>query len=296
MYVLAKSSKISEYTLCSMRSFLYPNCSTNYTVSGIAGGQLASNCDDEKDTYSYKRTVADVPIILSQNWTTVAAQWASALSLNDGMNNANSSNARLLTQMIPTGFSLSPLKPSIAEALAVLSGCTLLLGATSSPFNVGWPYAEDILSPGVYQSFKATVRSQQYTSGYTQTYQAIIFYPVLILVFVGSAFCLIYHIYTHGIVTDYTEPQNLFALAINSPPSDSLSGSCGAGPEGKQLGVAFFVNIEEHSEHLFISEKEEKEEDKRISTASGFEGADGRRVMSSAASSYSRLSSRRSFL
>ena len=53
-------------------------------------------------------------------------------------------------------------------------------------------------------------------------------------------------------MTDYTEPQNLFALAVNSPPNQGLNGSCGAGPEGDQLGSSWYVKLDEDSGHFLI--------------------------------------------
>jgi hypothetical protein len=61
---------------------------------------------------------------------------------------------------------------------------------------------------------------------------------------------LIYFIIHRGLVTDFSEPPNLFALAVNSPPSHVLAGSCGGGPEGKQYMVNWFVNHE--GNHLFM--------------------------------------------
>jgi hypothetical protein len=63
-----------------------------------------------------------------------------------------------------------------------------------------------------------------------------------------------YFLLRSGLVTDYTEPQNLFALAVNSPPSDRLAGSCGAGPEGEMLIVDWYVKQEEDTNHFYIKE------------------------------------------
>lgn len=73
---------------------------------------------------------------------------------------------------------------------------------------------------------------------------------VLFLVFILNIFVLVYFIFHRGLVTDYSEPPNLFALAVNSPPSQALAGSCGGGPEGKQYTVNWFVNHE--GEHLYM--------------------------------------------
>lgn len=73
---------------------------------------------------------------------------------------------------------------------------------------------------------------------------------ILFLVFLMNIFVLIYFIFHRGLVTDFSEPPNLFALAVNSPPSQALAGSCGGGPEGKQYMVNWFVNHE--GEHLYM--------------------------------------------
>lgn len=65
-----------------------------------------------------------------------------------------------------------------------------------------------------------------------------------------NVFVLIYFIFHRGFVTDFSEPPNLFALAVNSPPSQVLAGSCGGGPEGKQYLSNWFVNHE--GSHLFM--------------------------------------------
>jgi hypothetical protein len=65
-----------------------------------------------------------------------------------------------------------------------------------------------------------------------------------------NIFVLIYFLLHRGLVTDFSEPPNLFALAVNSPPSHLLAGSCGGGPEGKQYMVNWFVNTE--GDHLYM--------------------------------------------
>ena len=73
-----------------------------------------------------------------------------------------------------------------------------------------------VLDPGIYEKFNATITSQQYTSGVTQKWQGM-FYIVLALVFATNVFCLTYFCVRNGLVTDFTELQNLFSLAVNSP-------------------------------------------------------------------------------
>lgn len=73
---------------------------------------------------------------------------------------------------------------------------------------------------------------------------------ILFLVFLMNIGVLVYFLFHKGLVTDFSEPPNLFALAVNSPPSQLLAGSCGGGPEGKHYTVNWFVNAE--GDHLYM--------------------------------------------
>jgi hypothetical protein len=154
----------------------------------------------------------------------------------------------LLTQFIPINASLPLRTPSIAEALVVLSGFALLQGISNATLV---PLDSSFLL-GSYQQFNASVMTQQYTSTYTKSWQ-VCFYPVLALVFLINDFCLLYALIWPGFTTDYTEPQNLLAIAINSPPpSGGLGGSCGAGPQGDQFQVSLFISESESAPNYFI--------------------------------------------
>lgn len=99
------------------------------------------------------------------------------------------------------------------------------------------------------QFFKASLKAQQYASG-GMPGASRAWVLILALVFAMNIFVLIYFILHRGLVTDFCEPPNLFALAVNSPPSHVLAGSCGGGPEGKQYMVNWFVNHE--GSHLYM--------------------------------------------
>jgi hypothetical protein len=251
---MAKSPNTANYTLCSLRSFLYPNCSTQLDVSGTSGGSsLKSHCEDPYDKEAYALSVPNSPISLSTDWVNYAITWGLSTSLNDGAFNANSSTARLLSQLVLIEPSLPPLQPSLAEAVAVLVGSTLLTSTIDAAFVHYWQYESSTLKPGEYQTFNASISTQQYTSGFPQTWQAA-FYPILIIVALINLFCLVYFFRHSGLLTDYTEPQNLFALAINSPPSESLAGSCGGGPERSQFQTDWFVKHDSETNHYYIQE------------------------------------------
>jgi hypothetical protein len=257
LLIKAENTTTGDYTMCQIRSFLTPSCSTHYNVSGKIGGKLFSRCEDPDDDTSYYSTNHSLPTMVpSPDWRDVGSEWIRSLALNTGISNANASTSRILSQFIIVDKppKLPPLMPSIAESLAVMAGSTLLLSSTDAPFNHFWDYATHILE-GAQVPFHASLASQEFTSGPdpTQGWQSM-FYVVLILVFVTNVVCLVYFFLRPGLVTDYTEPQNLFALAINSPPSRRLNGSCGAGPEGDQFNVDWHVSREENSDHYFIKD------------------------------------------
>jgi hypothetical protein len=89
------------------------------------------------------------------------------------------------------------------------------------------------------------------------------FHIVLVSVFLMNVFVLIYFVVNHGLVNDFTEVPNLFAISINSPPNRLMNGACGGGPEGKQYSIKFGVECER--DHLYITDK-----------ADGLYGAHGR--------------------
>ena len=257
LYILA-TSPTSEYMLCSISASLTPNCSTSYH-SSMSGGQVQSYCDSANNSLAYGKSNSNATNgIRNKDFTNVAYTWATAISLGDGLTDGNSSNARLLTQLIPTSTSLDESLPSIAEALAVLSGCTLLISTIDSPFIHYWNYSATIptLDSPQYQRFNATLAFQDYASYGNQPWQNI-FFLVLILVFVMNLLCLVYLFMYGGLVTDFMEPQNLFALSLNSPPSQYLSGSCGGGPEGEQLRARWWITLE--NDHVSIGNQEERE-------------------------------------
>ncbi|KAI1380985.1 hypothetical protein F4677DRAFT_206842 [Hypoxylon crocopeplum] len=257
IYVLAKSGDIDDFTLCELRSWVTPNCSTEFDLSGISGGHMRAHCEDPSDTNSYlvsgNDDVADAPYA-SIDWRNVADQWRLSMDLNGGVQNNNASNARIMAHLILQHPTLDPLLPSIAEALAVLASSTLVAGSLGSTYRVRWDYPEMQMDPGVYEAFKVSMRTQQYTSSHVAEWQGI-FYAVLGVVFALNIACLVYVVFFRpGLVSDYTEPQNLYAVAVNSPPSAALAGSCGHGPDSAQMVVPWRVGYSAAANHYFFEE------------------------------------------
>lgn len=132
--------------------------------------------------------------------------------------------------------------PSTAEALAVLAGCTLIQSATDSTLKTTpWNYTLPTLLDGNHEYFNASYRIQQYASGGNQEYQKP-FYVVLFAVVLMNFAILFYFLFHRDWYTDITEPNSLFSLAVNSPPSEKLAGACGSGPSGDMYKVSFKMN------------------------------------------------------
>ena len=290
IYLLSKGGPGVGYNMCSLRASQTPFCSTIYNVTS-GGSHIAAHCEDPTDPFQYFRTNASEPAgnaTLSRLWPQVGWGWGTAISLGDGLLDAKASSSRLLSQLTLTSRQgLDKTKPSMAEALAVLAGNTLLLSGADAPFVEIFNYTT--LPPeGVYQHFPAGLRSQQYASGAMSASQNG-FYIVLVLIFAANVVVLGWFLSHRGLVTDFSDPANMFSLLINSPPSLVFAGSCGGGPEKEQYAARFFVNVD--GEHVFLEPPEMRETGQQ-----GIEDVDMESVSSPITRTYAKLSKRKSFL
>ena len=120
-----------------------------------------------------------------------------------------------------------------------------------------WNYTgipKNILMDPVYQAFNATLKTQEYQSGGSEAWQGM-FYIVLVIVFLSNVFCLLYFAISGSHITDFIEPQNLFSLSLNSPPSAVLDGSCGGGLEKEQFSASWRIMHDREREHLYIESR-----------------------------------------
>ncbi|KAF1916879.1 hypothetical protein BDU57DRAFT_449041 [Ampelomyces quisqualis] len=248
------------FSLCKVSVWITPNCTTQYNARS-GGGTMEAHCEDKADDMAYiKRNPDAMTINRVANWMDIGFDWSNALSLQTGIMDGSASNSRLLTQLIlspknkdPGNYQvdLSPTLPSMGEALAVMSGCTLLKSGMDAPYVTHpWNYTHTIIDEPQIQYFNASLQAQQYASGGIEDAWSRGWLIVLLFVFLVNIGVLVYFILHRGLVTDFTEPPNLFALAVNSPPSHVLAGACGGGPEGKHYSVNWFVNHE--GNHLFM--------------------------------------------
>ncbi|KAJ5698523.1 hypothetical protein N7462_000528 [Penicillium macrosclerotiorum] len=265
IYLLGNTSVSNPpYVVCAIRAKLTGVCSTRYDAAS-SGAFLSTNCEDDSNPLQFNhRDKGFIEGVWEADWKNVASEWASSLSLGSGITNSQAANERLLMQMMPAynatsrAYYLNPDLPSVGEALAVMAGSTLIMSSQNSPFVQGWNYTvpDDILPEPVYQTFAAALQAVSYASGGTERWQNV-FYVILLFCFLTSAVCLGFVIVEargHQ-VTDFTEPQNLFALAVNSPPSSRLDGACGGGPVGRQLKERWYIGMEEADAHYYIRAK-----------------------------------------
>jgi hypothetical protein len=269
VYILGRgNSSVSEkdaragqdYFLCQLQVSQTPYCYTSYQASG-QGAVLEAACDTSPpsgQTLRYiegERNAPNSRVFADRDWPMVASEMALALSLNDGAFEGKSANARLLSQLLLRDAVLDSKRPSLAEALAVLSGCTLLQSTSDAPFIHYWNYTAEeapdgeLPLPGVEQTFNASISAQNYYSGGTSKYQKG-FLIVLFGVFALNVLALVYFATHKTWYVDLSEPPNLFSLAVNSPPSEAFSGCCGTGPTGKDYGVSWTLGQDQG--HVFV--------------------------------------------
>ncbi|KAL5398848.1 hypothetical protein PMIN03_001855 [Paraphaeosphaeria minitans] len=263
VYLLAAGANMDDgtklngtYMVCQIRATLTPKCTTQYNATG-SGGSMEALCEDKDPHMAYKFSNTSEPASVSlPDWRDVGTTWSDSMSLGAGLTDGAAANARLLTQLMLKedkngNVDLNPLLPSPAEALAVMAGGTLLMSAIDAPYVMFWNYTTStpILQDYTRQYFNGSIKAQQYASGGVEAASKA-WMLILFLVFLTNILVLAYFLFHKGLVTDFSEPPNLFALAVNSPPSQLFAGSCGGGPGGKQYVVNWFVNSE--GDHLYM--------------------------------------------
>lgn len=237
----AEGADPANHFVCQLQVSLEPACSTRYNATG-SGATLDALCDDPGDEMAYSRSNTSAlsgSAVLDSEWPNVAFDWGQSLAFDTGPNDNNASNAQLITQLVLRQPMLDPRLPSAAEALAVMAGCTILSSSEDAPFVQQWDYGNHTILPDpVYQSFNASIRAQQYASGGSKGFQKL---GLVILggVFILSLYAFAYFLRHRDWYTDFSDPSNLFSLAMSSPPSDALAASCATGPKGKDYGVAW---------------------------------------------------------
>jgi len=148
------SNATGTYVLCKIDVSITPECSTRHNVTGT-GGTMEALCEDRAGDMAYTKSQPDARRKKSiANWRDIGSDWSNSLSLNTGLVDGDASNSRLLTQLILTPSHTDPENlqvdlnnalPSVGEALAVMSGCTLLKSMLDAPFVMSWVCQESFL-------------------------------------------------------------------------------------------------------------------------------------------------------
>lgn len=263
-----------NYGLCELRVGQTPSCSTQYNASSSVA-TLEALCEDPQDDLRYIKSLESATTgnaSLSKDWPKIASMWLGSLQLNNGLLDGNASNARLLTELILTSNSkdwsdpdtpmaLDAAFPSPAEALAVSTGCTLIQSAMGGPFVEFWKYSvQIILEEPQIQYFNASIRAQQYASGGLPGYQQD-FGLVLFTVFIINIIVLLYFLIHRDWYVDFSDPTNLFALAINSPPSQKLADCSCTGQYNERAKFRQNRKLENSGGHISIESPELNEID-----------------------------------
>ena len=94
------------------------------------------------------------------------------------------------------------------------------------------------------------IKSQEYGSGNVDKASKG-WLVILFATFLLNTLMLVYFVLQPGLVTDFSQPPQLFALVINSPAAREFAGSCGTGPEGKQYRVKWTIGQDQN--HLYIA-------------------------------------------
>ncbi|KAJ5459269.1 hypothetical protein N7530_011213 [Penicillium desertorum] len=252
-----------EYVMCSLRGKQTGACSTKYSAD-TSGAFLSTDCENASN----------------------------GLHLNAGISDGAASNARLLMQMMPRydrnegSFTLDPSLPSIAEALAVMAGSTLILSSQNAPFVPFWNYStenQNVLSEPVYQSFNASIQAVGYASGGTEQWQGV-FYVILVFAFLTSAVCLGFMI-----VEARVRRRRSWRVLV------------GVGLGGEQLKERWYIGMEEEDEHYYIRSKTEEKipllktmDSRQLESMEIDDG--GGRMLSPMVDEFRKVSKRHSFL
>ncbi|KAH8637870.1 hypothetical protein IG631_05640 [Alternaria alternata] len=129
---------------------------------------------------------------------------------------------------------------------------TLLTSLQGAPFVAYWKYSHPMLDEPQTQFFQSKIKSREYASGGVNGASKR-WLLVLISIFLLNIVVLVYFIQQPGLVTDFSQPPQLFALALNSPPARAFAGSCGGGPEGKEYKICWSIGSE--GGHTYIGPK-----------------------------------------
>ncbi|KAJ5244036.1 hypothetical protein N7489_004132 [Penicillium chrysogenum] len=247
----SNNTNTPEYVMCSLRAKQTGACSTKYSAD-MSGAFLSTDCENASNGLQYNRRHDTPEGQWDADWKNIASEWANALSLNAGISDGAASNARLLMQMMPRydkdegAFALDPSLPSIAEALAVMAGSTLILSSQNAPFVPFWNYSTDnrnVLSEPVYQGFNASIQAFGYASGGDGAVAGGFLCDSCVCVLDQRCLSWVYD--CRGARSTVRRRRSWRVLV-------------GVGLGGEQLKERWYIGMEEEDEHYYIRSKTEE--------------------------------------
>jgi hypothetical protein len=123
---------------------------------------------------------------------------------------------------------------------------------------VGPVFPSGLLENSIFETFQTSMMSQEYTSGHALNSQGV-WYLVLGIVFLLNILCWVYIFFEfRKPQTDITEIQNIFTLAINSPPSLQFKDNTGHGPRRRDYVVPWRVRHVVNRRHYFFEEANDR--------------------------------------
>ncbi|EEU37762.1 uncharacterized protein NECHADRAFT_88157 [Fusarium vanettenii 77-13-4] len=243
----------AEYTLCQMRSWLSTDCSTWLEVSGVGQPIMRAHCEDGGDEYRHDPSAykSSDNIVLPELWPWILGMWESSIALEHTSTNGILGFQFIMTAGILTEPDIWPYTATMSEILSVLLLSTLTLASVDTQLRHTWDHGlgkDSYIVDGTTatygfnttETFRAGIRSQEYTSGHTESWQRL-FYLVLGPAFALNLLCLAYLVRWSGLINDITEPQNHFSLAMSSSPSSRMERSYPDGPKKQHWEMSWRV-------------------------------------------------------
>ncbi|KAF2804910.1 uncharacterized protein BDZ99DRAFT_525249 [Mytilinidion resinicola] len=246
-----------EYKFCLLEPGLTYQCSTIFNASTSAPS-LEVSCD-ESNSFSDTGD-RDVITGLGAYSLNLLEAFFSSMEFDESFANTEGQQGWMFDGSASSNAEATS-HPSPAELVAVFVAFTLVEATIDTQFTGNF---DSKFAPNYTQRFRAAITAQEYASGGVYPYQRA-FHVVLIYVFVTNLFILLYFIRNPGRVTDFSDPPNLFAIAINSPPSERLAGSCGGGPEGDEYQVIW--KVDQDDGHAFLVAADEPRDPSCVDTS-----------------------------
>ncbi|KAI5298153.1 hypothetical protein KEM55_003748 [Ascosphaera atra] len=249
----------NNFTICALKAGLQGGCSTRYHEES-SGGDLRADCSSD-NKYAYRKSNWSDLGFGDSNFASLSISWAEALTLGQGIYAGSVVAPVDLTNFVPDmdnttkALTIPSHKPTVAEVLGVMAGAVLLGGTQNATFGHTrvTQFLNDTEDP-TYEKFKALTRASLLQSGGPRQGWQKLFFLVLFIVCVMSLLTCLYLAFQllgrH--ITDFTETQNIFTLAVNSPPTSRLAGACGTGPNHAQLGQPWLIDMHEGTNHYFL--------------------------------------------